>query len=462
MTQDILSYFPAHLTPRQEQIDLLLELQESWNSFDVAVVTAPTALGKTEIAVTLAAWSAANKMQATYVVPNNILVEQTSERYPTLAVMSRQDSYEDMDEFVAARRAVKKAGVRLANSYTYWAYRLASPTVIFDEAHQLVDMLADVRDIKLWQKQYKFPGTFKTVADVIEWGQKRIAAKGGDVRLEKVLAEIVRVRKGATIEYRESFYKGEVAKVLHVVPTLAGGAPPWLWPYGKVRKIIMLSATINEQDIKELGLNTRRVKYLECSSPIPAERRQIIFKPVCNMAFQYVDKALPVLAAFAKKIMAHHPEKGLIHLPYKLAEQFADLMDDPRIMSHDHGNKAEMLELFRASPPEEGRVLIASGMYEGVDLPYDAARWQIIGKVPFLNLGSEPIRARAAEEPGWYAWETIKRLIQASGRIVRAADDHGYTYIGDTNFLRLYTNDLRRERPMFPKFIRDAVRIRSK
>ncbi len=99
---------------------------------------------------------------------------------------------------------------------------------------------------------------------------------------------------------------------------------------------------------------------------------------------------------------------------------------------------------------------MASGLYEGVDLPYDAARWQLVGKVPFLSLADERIKRKAEENPDWYQWEAIKRVLQAAGRIVRAPDDEGVSYVFDSQFGRLWDRDQHRHIPLFPKFFRDA------
>jgi Rad3-related DNA helicase len=129
---------------------------------------------------------------------------------------------------------------------------------------------------------------------------------------------------------------------------------------------------------------------------------------------------------------------------------------------HDQSNKAWALDQFRNAPPESGRVLVASGLYEGIDLPYDMARWQLIGKIPYLSLGDARIAAKAKEYPDWYQWEAIKRVIQAAGRIVRTPTDYGVTYISDTSFARLWDQDGRRDNHLFPNFFKSALRDKRK
>lgn len=472
----ILNFFPKGKTPRPQQAALLRQLEEQWHLHEVFVIVAPTATGKTELAVTVANWQAAQGNGANIMPPTNVIVEQIEDRYPSLQALHRQDYYtcepfkRDCGTttkkcgrpcpdcpFVAAKKAARKAPVRLLNPYTAVSHKLYSPVAIFDEAHQLVDVIRETRDIKLWRSQYPYPTNFSTVAQVIVWGQDFLKQHSGSrdtMRLRATLSEIIRVRNSATVQYVPMRRNGQDDMILIVRPKRTKLAPGLLWPNGKVEKIVLMSATIGAGDIADMDLDSKRVLYLECESPIPAANRPLLFTPACNMGHKYTAYALPVLADRLRGLLGKHKEKGLIHLPYSLAEQLRPLMADARLMFHDRKNKAEVLDEFKNSPPAAGRVLVASGLYEGVDLPYDAARWQVIGKVPYLNLGDEHIKERADADPEWYAWQAVKNLLQAYGRIVRAADDYGQTYIFDNNFGRLYTQ----HRKLFPKFVRDAIK----
>ena len=76
--EDILSCFPAHLTPRPAQIEALNILEESWKSHDVFVVNLPVAIGKSAISQTLSKWSTKvdTSSAALTLASNNMLVDQ--------------------------------------------------------------------------------------------------------------------------------------------------------------------------------------------------------------------------------------------------------------------------------------------------------------------------------------------------------------------------------------------------
>ena len=113
--------------------------------------------------------------------------------------------------------------------------------------------------------------------------------------------------------------------------------------------------------------------------------------------------------------------------------------------------KPRALELHRGSPFPT--VLVSPSLREGVDLPDEQLRFQIVTKMPYPDLGDPWTAARQARDHRWYALETAKALIQAYGRSCRHADDHGVTYILDGQLARFLT----RYRPLLPRWFLDAA-----
>jgi Rad3-related DNA helicase len=474
----ILDAVPHGWDLRPEQRDLLLQLEANWKTYDIFRVVAPTAVGKSLVAKTLANWASvqSSKGSTSIIVPNNVLVNQFLEAFPDTSVLHKQDAYhcDQLDQsckatkmrrkffcqqcpYMCARKEAKDSRVRLANYWTYMSNRLYGSTLIVDEAHQLVDMMSAMDELRIWQSQYKFPRNMRTLYDIVVWAQAEQKRRPDDEKLESLILNLTRLGKNSAVEYREDMYRGQPDLMLHVRSTETTQAKTALWPSKYVRKIVLLSATIGRTDIAELGLLGRRVISLESDAPIPVAHRPVLFRPAYNMGRQYWDAALPILAERVTELLKHRPEKGIIHLPYSLAQRLQVLVNHPRLMWHDRGNKIQVLAQFRADTT--GRVLVASGLYEGVDLPYDAARWQVIAKVPFLSLGDERVAQRAEKDPDWYAWEAIKRIMQATGRIVRAVDDWGVTGVWDASFERLVRDDDKRAEPLIPKYFRKAIDI---
>jgi Rad3-related DNA helicase len=81
-------------------------------------------------------------------------------------------------------------------------------------------------------------------------------------------------------------------------------------------------------------------------------------------------------------------------------------------------------------------------MREGLDLRGDLARFQLITAVPRGDI-SDPATARQVERaPQDYEWDTLRELIQASGRVCRGADDWGVTVIADSSASRELSSGL--------------------
>jgi ATP-dependent DNA helicase DinG len=115
------------------------------------------------------------------------------------------------------------------------------------------------------------------------------------------------------------------------------------------------------------------------------------------------------------------------------------------------GGKSGALQLHRASPLPT--VLVSPSLREGVDLPDDFLRFQVLTKLPYPDLGDPWTAARRERDPRWYAVETAKALLQAYGRSCRHADDHGVTYVLDGQFARF----LQRYRVLLPEWFLDAA-----
>ena len=149
----------------------------------------------------------------------------------------------------------------------------------------------------------------------------------------------------------------------------------------------------------------------------------------------------------------HKGQKGVVHCTYDVARQLKSMLGDGgRYMYHDNFNKDTALAAFMASKTD--KILIASGMAEGIDLKDDLARFQIIVMLQFPSLADDVMAWIAQNHPKRYKWMAIRNLVQQSGRIARHPKDFGVTYfIGAELTKRFYyeTED------MWPQFFKDSM-----
>lgn len=211
---------------------------------------------------------------------------------------------------------------------------------------------------------------------------------------------------------------------------------------------------------ESLGVDDGGVRGLSAPSPFPLEQRPIVYRPVAALSRARQAEQEPLLFAEIAGILAAHPrDKGLLHVAsYAVARRLvADLArrapaDARRLIFVESSDaKARALRQHRASPLPT--VLVSPSLREGVDLPDDFLRFQIVTKMPYGDLGDPWTAARRERDPRWYALETAKALVQTYGRSCRHADDFGTTYVLDAQFARF----LQHYRPLLPEWFLDAA-----
>lgn len=426
----ILDFFTGE--PRPEQRRILLEIERCYASCDVLLLRMPVGAGKSRVAHCIASWAG----HATLCTPTNQLLAQYTETWPDLPTLARGSSRTS-----AAARAVVDSPIKAANFYTYLAHRLYSPLVIFDEAHKLVEMLREMEAITLWQHLDPVPNWVQDAAGLLAWAETTD---------HTALARKLRQHPDSyTLEAGVGEYRGNLRSYVRLVPLTPRYNRPFLWPHRTVRKLILMSATIHYEDLYDLGLEGRRVKLLDCGSPIAAEDRPVVYLPTANMSVGQRDRAVPALVERLRALLdLHANERGVIHTTYELASELKrHLGGHPRLRWHDAQSRERVYRTWRG---EAGApVLVACGMAEGIDLPGDLCRWQAVTKLMFPDLGDPAVAAKRALRPEWYAWCAARDLQQAVGRSSRGPGDWSTTYVLDSGFAGLYARHSEMFTPSF-------------
>ena len=480
----ILDSFPKGYEPRSNQVAVLRAVEKHWKDADVFVIGAATGAGKSHLAATIGMYSwKEHKAKGMLCVPNNILLRQYQETFPLIASVSRQSSYsctkyKDQPQklnckkskalqghfckdcpYVKALRKTQAMPLSIANYHSYMAYKMYRPTVLFDESHNLLSTISNLAASKLWHHDYQYPSGVSDYRTLYAWATKELG-KGllpaKEDKLRKLLEELEANRTTRIYTKGTALYRFEERDCILAQPVDISSEPPIFWP-NKVKKLFMLSATFNSRDIKELGLSSKRVAYIPSPHVIPKERRPWRVEPQLNLSYAAQASSVPKLAARIAQILAMRPSKGFIHAPYALARKLElelARMDLPpslaeRLVFHTSADKMSQYNKFRELP---GGVMIASGMYEGISLDEDTARWQLICKVPWPSLAEPAMEYLAKEDSEYYANRTIKDIVQTYGRVCRGPEDYGETIILDNSFIRLY----KQYKYLFPKWFVEA------
>ncbi len=232
-----------------------------------------------------------------------------------------------------------------------------------------------------------------------------------------------------------------------------------VWRHGK--RFLVMSATIlsSDQFIRDMGLKRSDVEFIQLPSTFPAERRPIYRQPVAEMSYKKKAIEAPKMVKAVRKIIQANPDKNiLVHtVSYQLTKMIVDALDDgrPTVTYNDADGRMDALEQFKAS---SGAVMVAPSMGRGVNLPYELCDIVILAKVPFPALGDPQIKSRlyrgGSRGREWYICQTIREMIQSSGRGMRYEDDSCEIYILDSLFDDVY----KQNRRLFPKWWRAALK----
>ena len=165
--------------------------------------------------------------------------------------------------------------------------------------------------------------------------------------------------------------------------------------FGIAENILIMTGTVLKQDIFARDLGISEFEYIEVPSIIPSSNRPIIKQYVGSMSTSSIDKTMPNMIAKIKMLADKHShEKGVIHtFTYKIARAFQNAFSyDDRFMFHNQYNKEEVFQEFKKD--KTNKILVSPVAFEGVDFPYDQARWQCICKEPFPNMRDPQISIR--------------------------------------------------------------------
>ena len=348
--------------------------------------------------------------------------------------------------------------------------------LILDEAHNIEDKLMRTMEINLYNRQLEkdikkviSPQTLKS-AEKGEWIMEIDAIQGhySDIeikdlptnkadRINSTIAKLKSLKTNLEKEPGNWVLDADELGVSFKPLSVNHYAEDYLFKHGDV--VIFLSATILSHKMfsKWLGLDPREVYHIQVDSPFSVEKRPIELNLAGKMSKSRVKQSAPKSIEILQKILKRHEgEKGLIHThSYKCQQYIINNLYSNRLISHGNNNRERVLKYFEED--ENPLVLVSPSMSEGVDLPYDKCRFQVIYKIPFPYLGDKQVHMRMKKDQRWYAYKTAMTLMQAYGRGMRAEDDSCVTYILDSDIQMLLKSPLYKS--LIPEFFKEAIVI---
>lgn len=473
-------YFPG--VPRAHQDYLFDGITKALPWASLIVVQAAVAVGKTWLAIAVSRMAAEQGLTSTITVPDGVLLSQLAREFPELAVPSKVEKHycREHDKpcarvratgaklycagcpYTKANERVRTSLQRAMNYQSIIGLRKSVPpsdVLIVDEAHKVIDSLADSAAVKLWQHKYKWPSGLTDTHDLLRWidTAKLTMPKDMATKLATVRSMILRAPDDVFMHIGLEPYRGKPEPVLTVRP-LTVKDKTYLAIPKRTKTVVLMSATIGPRDVVELGFDKThhgKTVYLDVGSPIPEDRRPIVPVPAVRMAHSVKQIGIIRMAELITETAnAHADQAGLVHVTYEEMNAYRTLLKGPRWVFHTPQNRAEVFARWRAGAFGPAAVLVGAGLREGVDLVEDIARWQVITKLPRPSLADPFVAWKADKDPVWYAWQTAKQLLQMFGRVCRTPTDYGVTYIYDSSFASFYYQ----YEWMFPKHVKDSIK----
>jgi Rad3-related DNA helicase len=224
----------------------------------------------------------------------------------------------------------------------------------------------------------------------------------------------------------------------------------------KAEKFLFMSSTILNKDgfCRDLRINPDEAAFLSLKSEFDPDRRPVMYMPSARMSYGW-DRDDPEKNAGRRNMInaikgildQHKSDSGIIHTgSFKLSKWIIEELqttDSHKILNHNPYKdqvvkRDDIIKSYMESAEVEPTVLVSPSITEGLDLKHDLGRFAIFAKVPFPSLGDEWIKRRMDISKDWYQRQTLKEMIQGSGRVCRDHTDWGITYILDESFTFLY------------------------
>jgi hypothetical protein len=206
-----------------------------------------------------------------------------------------------------------------------------------------------------------------------------------------------------------------------------------LKPFSKVR--VYMSATLQPTNlIDRWGLDPTTTAVITLNSGWDPANSPVRLCKTANFRHDNGDEATREAVKMIDEILLKHPgERGIIHTTtYKITQAVLDASQCRSRLIEYQGTREKMTLLRDIRDLPDDAVLIGPSLTQGVDLPDDLARFNIIVKLSYPDVSSRLWSARLALKKGVYLAETANRLEQSSGRSTRHAEDTSVTYILDS------------------------------
>jgi len=216
--------------------------------------------------------------------------------------------------------------------------------------------------------------------------------------------------------------------------------------------VILMSATFVDykQVLRNLGIEQDDYKYIDLPSSFDPRKSPILFGNF-QLNKKNLEYNFPKVVDCVKEILQEHKDdKGLIHTQSNIiTKMLKDKLKNDRVLYRIRGSKDNVDILNEHLQTDDPTVLASPSMNFGVDLKGSAARFCIVLKCPWPDLGDVRIKEMSKNNNKWYTNKMFTTFIQQCGRCTRSEDDTSVTYVLDAVGIRKLIPDYRNLLPEY-------------
>lgn len=349
--------------------------------------------------------------------------------------------------------------------------------LILDEAHDAEKELESALTIELSAEMVKRIGA--TLVQSLDLDQWRAWAEHHG----KKLGQVVEAREAFPPQDAEGVKDLQHLKRLHGLLVRLAAIEPLEWVldfdgmrariaplkvstyaestlFRNIPHVLLLSATMTRKTTQLLGINPDQLMFWECPSRFALARRPIMsietmpevrvgYTMTTDDKHAWVNRIDHLIEP--RRALGY---KGLIHtVSYARMKELLAWSEHRDIMiTHDSANTRETVQQFkRATGP---CILVSPSIVTGYDFPDDECRFNIIGKVPQMQVKDPIMQARKAADEEYPLYMAMQKLVQAAGRGMRGPNDWCETFIVDDHFYQWF---MRRAKKHAPKWFMAAI-----
>jgi len=388
-----------------------------------------------------------------------------------------RDEYTCQDGYVAkckfkgmAQCPASRAEMKMASSWigvTNYAKWIAAKRfgtgmdhwqqVIFDEAHDMPNALADAMQIKLGDHEINevlkidFPDEMDedSMTSWKTWASfARIEAEEQMIEVKEKIRTASQIK---TLWVKHYNHMRSLVRKLSVISTAQSNNwvpdrvedgfvfdPIRPGRYGEAILLLMMddiiavSATVRPQTMWMCGMSSKDFIFREYPSDFNPADCPVYYIPTMPIDSRHPDQRL-VLARLDQIASARRDRKGIVHSvshdrkdAIKQYSRYGQFM----IVNKRREPIYVALDEYRQAGP--GFILNSPSVGSGFDFPGDQCEWQFLYKIPF-EPPSKIVRAREDDDSEYRGYKAMQSMVQAFGRGARFRGDRCENFIGDDN-----------------------------